>query len=103
MKTYTILVFFIFVLNLYLKIICIALKYLILVTESYEGFQQILEDRSIAEQIIIIERMIKVNHPSLGNDNRSNLQRMYPYLLQYLNDNSCSTVSSIFVYYIICV
>lgn len=37
--------------------------------------------------------MIKFNHPSLGNDNRSNLQRLYPYLLQYLNDNSCSIVS----------
>lgn len=52
-----------------------------------------LEDRSISEQTIIIERMIKVNHPSLGNDNRSNLQRMYPYLLQHLNDNSGSIVS----------
>lgn len=62
-------------------------------TESYQGFQELLEDRSIAEQIVIIERMIKVNHPSLGNDNRSNLQRLYPYLLQHLNDCSCSIVS----------
>lgn len=65
------------------------------VAESYEGFQEILEDRSITEQTVIIERMIKVNHPSLGNDNRSNLQRLYPYLLQHLNDNSCSIVSVI--------
>ncbi|KAF0762760.1 nucleolar protein 14 isoform X1 [Aphis craccivora] len=66
------------------------LPYTFTVAESYEGFQEILEDRSITEQIVIIERMIKVNHPSLGNDNRSNLQRLYPYLLQHLNDNSCS-------------
>lgn len=73
-----------------------------LVAESYEGFQEILEDRSIIEQTVIIERMIKVNHPSLGNDNRSNLQRLYPYLLQHLNDFSCSIVSvTIFNYYII--
>lgn len=66
------------------------LPYTFIVAESYEGFQEILEDRSVAEQTVIIERMIKVNHPSLGNDNRSNLQRLYPYLLQHLNDNSCS-------------
>lgn len=67
--------------------------------ESYEGFQEILDDRSIEEQTVIIERMIKVNHPSLGNDNRSNLQRLYPYLLQHLNNCSCSIVSGIILYY----
>lgn len=61
--------------------------------ESYEKFQEVLEERSITEQTLIIERMIKLNHPSLGNENRSNLQRLYPYLLQHLNDNSCSIVS----------
>lgn len=61
--------------------------------ESYEGFQETLEDRSITEQTVIIERMIKVNHPSLGNNNRSNLERLYPYLLQHLNDYSSSIVS----------
>lgn len=61
--------------------------------DSYEEFQETLEDRSIAEQTVIIERMIKVNHPSLGNNNRSNLERLYPYLLQHLNDYSCSIVS----------
>ncbi|VVC31959.1 Nucleolar protein 14 [Cinara cedri] len=60
------------------------------VPESYEEFEETLENKTIAEQIVIIGRMIKVNHPSLGNDNRSNLQRFYPYLLQYLNDNSHS-------------
>lgn len=67
-----------------------------LVPESYKGFQEILEDRLITEQAIIIERMIKVNHPSLGNDNRINLQRLYLYLLQHLNDYSSSIVSNIF-------
>lgn len=63
--------------------------------ESYEEFKNTLENRSIAEQTVIIERMVKVNHPSLGNDNRLNLQRLYPYLLQHLNDNSHSIVSLI--------
>jgi len=66
------------------------------VAESYEEFQEVLENRSIAEQTVIIERMIKINHPSLGNNNRLNLQRLYPYLLQHLNDNSCSIVSGCF-------
>lgn len=61
--------------------------------ESFEEFQEVLEGRSITEQTVIIERMIKVNHPSLGNNNRSNLERLYPYLLQHLNDTSCSIVS----------
>lgn len=66
--------------------------------ESYEEFQETLEERSITEQTLIIERMIKLNHPSLGNDNRSNLQRLYPYLLQHLNDNS-SCIVSVFIQY----
>lgn len=76
---------------------CKALKYffLYLVADSYEEFQKVLEDRPIVEQTVIMERMIKVNHPSLGNNNRSNLQRLYPYLLQHLNDNSSSIVSAI--------
>lgn len=76
---------------------CEALKYffLYLVADSYQEFQEVLEGRPIVEQTVIIERMIKVNHPSLGNDNRLNLQRLYPYLLQHLNDNSSSIVSAI--------
>lgn len=63
------------------------------VAESYEEFQEVLENRSVAEQTVIVERMVKTNHPSLGNNNRSNLQRLYPYLLQHLNDNAHSIVS----------
>lgn len=70
--------------------------FFILVSESYKEFQEILEDRLIAEQTTIIERMIKVNHPSLGNNNRSNLQRLYLFLLQHLNDYSSSMVSNTF-------
>ncbi|XP_050435803.1 nucleolar protein 14 [Adelges cooleyi] len=60
------------------------------VPEEYDGFQEVLENKSIVDQVVIVERMIKVNHPSLGNNNTSNLKRLYPYLLQHLNDTSCS-------------
>lgn len=66
--------------------------------DTYEGFQETLENRTVAEQTVIVERMVKVNHPSLGNNNRSNLQRLYPYLLQHLNDNSHCIVSFILFY-----
>ncbi|XP_050534140.1 nucleolar protein 14 [Daktulosphaira vitifoliae] len=60
------------------------------IPDEYECFQEIVDGKSITDQNIIIERMIKVNHPSLGNNNRSNLMRLFTFLLQHINDTSSS-------------
>jgi len=54
--------------------------------ESYESFMDIFRDRSINHQKVILERMIKCNHPSLSQGNKEGLGIVFQYLLQYLND-----------------
>ncbi|XP_030753154.1 nucleolar protein 14 homolog [Sitophilus oryzae] len=54
--------------------------------ESYENLMETFKDKSHTQQKIILERMIKCNHPSLAQGNKENLGVLFDYLLQYLND-----------------
>lgn len=49
-------------------------------------FKVILENQPPAYQHVIIERIIKCNHPSLGDGNKEKLGNLFAYLLQHLND-----------------
>lgn len=53
---------------------------------SYEELQLLLQFESSERQFIILERLIKCNHPSLGSNNKENLNLLFAYLLQYIND-----------------
>ncbi|CAG9817556.1 unnamed protein product [Phaedon cochleariae] len=54
--------------------------------DSYETLLKELESQSCSHQCVIIERMIKCNHPSLAESNKENLGLLFAYLLQYFND-----------------
>lgn len=54
--------------------------------DTYETLLKALENQSPLHQSVIIERMIKCNHPSLGENNKDNLGMLFVYLLQYLSD-----------------
>ena len=41
------------------------------------------------EKVVIIERMIKCNHPQFGNDNKERLEDLFRFLLQYIHDSAC--------------
>jgi nucleolar protein 14 len=69
------------------------LPYTFALPESYEALQEVLEGRSSTHQSVIIERMIKCNHPSLAENNKEKLGMLFVYLLQHLND--CATEASI--------
>lgn len=56
------------------------------VPETFEEFQKLMSGRNVEEQAVIIERMIKCNHPSLGDNNREKLSNLFAFLLQHLND-----------------
>ncbi|XP_077299641.1 nucleolar protein 14 homolog l(3)07882 [Arctopsyche grandis] len=53
---------------------------------SYEELIVILENQPPDYQHVIIERLIKCNHPSLGEGNKEKLGNLFAYLLQHLND-----------------
>ncbi|CAB0018123.1 unnamed protein product [Nesidiocoris tenuis] len=70
------------------------LPYTFLVPGEYEEFEELLKDRSLAQQAVILERMIKCTHPSLKEGNKGKLETLFTFVLQKLNDDEYSTVWS---------
>ncbi|KAH0568532.1 nucleolar protein 14 homolog [Cotesia glomerata] len=54
--------------------------------ESYEELNKLLRAQSPDHQSVILERIIKCNHISLGENNREKLANVFEFLLQYLMD-----------------
>lgn len=53
---------------------------------SYEQLQSLLQEEPSKIQAIIIDRIIKTNHPKLLHPNRNKMLKLFAYLLQYTND-----------------
>lgn len=68
---------FIFLIGFY---ICIAPK-------TYEELQELFNGRDLNEIAVIVERIIKCNHPKLREENKQNMVNLYAFLMQYLNDS----------------
>lgn len=49
-----------------------------------------MKDRTLIQQAVIIERMIKCSHPSLKEGNRQKLETLFTFILQRLNDTEYS-------------
>nr|CAD7201302.1 unnamed protein product [Timema douglasi] len=60
------------------------------VPANYEGLQELLADRNSDYQAVVVERMVKCNHPSLKEGNKDRLASLFGYLLQHLNDVAAS-------------
>ena len=69
------------------------LPYTFSLPDSYESLRALLHDRTIEQQTIIIERMIKCNHSRLAESNKEGLRSLFIYLLQYFNDLSSDCTS----------
>lgn len=54
--------------------------------ENYEELESVMEGHSADHQGVIVERMIKCNHPSLGENNKKKLEELFAFSLQLLND-----------------
>ena len=52
--------------------------------ETYEELRTLIKDQSPDYQSIILERIYKCNHWSLGDSNREKLCKVFGYLLQYI-------------------
>ncbi|KAL7976403.1 hypothetical protein Chor_015467 [Crotalus horridus] len=65
------------------------LPYLFAAPESYEQLQSLLLGRSMEEQMSIIERIRKTNHPSLAVGNKAKLEKLFGFLLEYVGELAC--------------
>lgn len=62
------------------------IPYTIQMPDSYESLEELLAGHSSKLQGIIIDRIIKTNHPRLMHANKSRMLKLFAYLLQYVND-----------------
>lgn len=53
---------------------------------EYEDFEKLLKSYDLNYHSLIIERMIKCNHPGLKSDHKVNLDLLFTYLLQHIQD-----------------
>ncbi|KAM3672284.1 nucleolar protein 14 isoform 2-T2 [Ammospiza maritima maritima] len=62
------------------------LPYTFAVPESYDTFKSLLAGRTIEQQLIILERIQKCNHPSLAVGNKAKLEKLFGFLLEYIGE-----------------
>ncbi|NXN86736.1 NOP14 protein, partial [Bombycilla garrulus] len=62
------------------------LPYTFAVPESYETFKSLLAGRTTEQQLIILERIQKCNHPSLAVGNKAKLEKLFGFLLEYIGE-----------------
>lgn len=53
---------------------------------KYQQLVTLLQRQSASRQGIIIERIIKCNHPKLDGNNKEKMLTLFTFLLQYIND-----------------
>ncbi|XP_037824547.1 nucleolar protein 14 homolog [Lucilia sericata] len=62
------------------------LPFTIEMPKSYSEFTKLLNEYKLQDQAIIIERLIKCNHPKLEGVNREKIVKLFAFLLQLLNE-----------------
>ncbi|NXT82394.1 NOP14 protein, partial [Zapornia atra] len=62
------------------------LPYTFAAPESYETFKSLLAGRTIEQQLTILERIQKCNHPSLAVGNKAKLEKLFGFLLEYIGE-----------------
>uniref|UniRef100_A0A8C6RZ18 NOP14 nucleolar protein n=1 Tax=Nannospalax galili TaxID=1026970 RepID=A0A8C6RZ18_NANGA len=62
------------------------LPYVFAAPESYEELSSLLSGRSMEEQLLVVERIQKCNHPSLAVGNKAKLEKLFGFLLEYVGN-----------------
>ena len=68
------------------------------VPKSSEELEDLFESRSAMEKSIIIERMIKCNHPQFGKNNKEQLENLFTFILQHIYD--CASIGKFLCIYL---
>ncbi|XP_026959662.1 nucleolar protein 14 [Sagmatias obliquidens] len=66
------------------------LPYMFAAPKSYEELKSLLSGRSTEEQLLVVERIQKCNHPSLAVGNKAKLEKLFGFLLEYVGDLATS-------------
>ncbi|CAG9773799.1 unnamed protein product [Ceutorhynchus assimilis] len=64
----------------------LELPFVFSLPEDYDSLMETLQNQSIICQKVILERMIKCNHPTLSQGNKAGLGLLFDYMLRYIND-----------------
>ncbi|KAM4810152.1 nucleolar protein 14 [Rhinophrynus dorsalis] len=54
--------------------------------ESYESFRSLLSGKSVEQQLVVLERIQKCNHPSLAEGNKAKLEKLFGFLLDHITE-----------------
>ncbi|KAM9742631.1 nucleolar protein 14 isoform 1-T1 [Dama dama] len=66
------------------------LPYTFAVPESCEELKSLLLGKSTEDQLLVVERIQKCNHPSLAVGNKAKLEKLFGFLLEYIGDLAAS-------------
>ncbi|XP_070228890.1 nucleolar protein 14 isoform X1 [Bos mutus] len=66
------------------------LPYTFAVPESCEELKSLLSGKSMEDQLLVVERIQKCNHPSLAVGNKAKLGKLFGFLLEYIGDLAVS-------------
>ncbi|KAG5207905.1 nucleolar protein 14 [Ovis aries] len=66
------------------------LPYTFTVPESCEELKSLLSGKSTEDQLLVVERIQKCNHPSLAVGNKAKLEKLFGFLLEYIGDLAAS-------------
>ncbi|KAB0342720.1 hypothetical protein FD754_019646 [Muntiacus muntjak] len=66
------------------------LPYTFAVPESFEELKSLLLGKSTEDQLLVVERIQKCNHPSLAVGNKAKLEKLFGFLLEYIGDLAAS-------------
>ncbi|XP_068926829.1 nucleolar protein 14 [Petaurus breviceps papuanus] len=62
------------------------LPYTFAAPDSYEELKSLLSGKSTEQQLVVVERIQKCNHPSLAVGNKAKLEKLFGFLLEYIGD-----------------
>ncbi|XP_019382018.1 PREDICTED: nucleolar protein 14 [Gavialis gangeticus] len=64
----------------------VELPYTFSVPESYEKLKSLLTGKTTTQQLVVLERIQKCNHPSLAVGNKAKLEKLFGFLLEYTGE-----------------
>lgn len=70
------------------------LPYTFELPEKFETLEKLLKNRNAEYQEVILDRMIKCNHPKVEPANKERMITLFAYLLQHINDTAASATTS---------
>lgn len=72
------------------------LPYTFELPHKFETLEKLLKNRNAEYQEVILDRMIKCNHPKVESGNKEKFITLFAYLLQHINDTAASaTVNNV--------